>query len=96
MRNLLHEVLPAQIADKLLLGEPVLPEHFECITIFFSEIDGFSTISAESSPTEVMTLLNDLWTAYDQIIDKFDVYKADTIGNISVYIYVLFSLTAHK
>lgn len=81
MQDLLHEVLPAQIADQLLSGSPVLPEYFECISIYFSDIVGFTTISARSSPNEVMAFLNDLWTAFDNVMEKFDVYKVDTIGD---------------
>lgn len=82
MRVLLHEVLPPQIAEKLFNGEPVPPEYYECVTIYFSDIVGFTTISARSSPMEVMTLLNDLWLAFDSVIDKFNVYKVDTIGSV--------------
>lgn len=80
MRLLLNAVLPHQVAEKLLNGEPILPEFYECVTIYFSDIVGFTLISARSSPIEVMTFLNDLWLAFDDIIDKFDVYKVDTIG----------------
>lgn len=80
MRDLLHEVLPPQIAEKLFNKEPVPPEFFECITIYFSDICGFTTISAQSTPNEVMNLLNQLWTVFDRIIGKMDVYKVDTIG----------------
>src|SRR4051794_36468589 len=53
MRELLCEVLPPQIANKLLVGEEVLPEHFECVTVFFSDIVGFTTISAKLTPIQV-------------------------------------------
>lgn len=80
MRDLLNEVLPPQIAEKLLAGIPVLPETFDCISIYFSDIVGFTTISARSSPNEVMAFLNDLWLSFDTVIEKFQVYKVDTIG----------------
>lgn len=80
MRDLLNEVLPVQITEKLLAGIPVLPEQFECITVYFSDIVGFATISATSSPTEVMALLNDLFAMFDNVMGQFDVYKADAIG----------------
>lgn len=84
MRSLLNEVLPVQIADQLLNGFSVLPEQFECISVYFSDIVGFTTISAKSTPIEVMTLLNDLWLTFDSTIEKFDVYKVDTIGIVLI------------
>ncbi len=66
---------------KLLRGEMVEPEFFDMITIFFSDIVGFTIISSRSSPIQVMSLLNDLWTVFDKVVGKFDVYKVDTIGD---------------
>lgn len=81
MEELLNAVLPTQIASKLLNGETVAPELYENVTIFFSDIVGFTTISARSTPLEVMNLLNNIWIIFDQTIDLFDVYKVDTIGD---------------
>ena len=66
------------VANRLKEGQPVLAENFDAVTIFFSDIVGFTALCAESSPLQVVEMLNDLYSCFDNCVDKHDVYKVFT------------------
>jgi class 3 adenylate cyclase len=78
---LLLNILPRSIAERLRGGETVIADRFEDMAVLFADVVGFTELSASLAPIEVVTLLNEVFTACDQLADRFRLEKIKTVGD---------------
>lgn len=78
---LLLNILPQKVADDLKKTGRTEPERFDAVTILFSDIVGFTSISSTMDPKALINELNDIFTHFDTILDKYRCQRIKTIGD---------------
>lgn len=79
--KLLLNILPKAIADRLKQDTQAIADYFDNVTILFSDIVGFTPLSARLSAIELVNLLNLMFSLFDQLAQKYKVEKIKTIGD---------------
>ncbi len=78
---LLLNILPRTIAARLRGGETVIADRFDDMAVLFADVVGFTELSARLSATDVVGLLNDVFTLFDRLADRFGLEKIKTVGD---------------
>ena len=79
--QLLLNVLPAPIANRLRGGELSIADGFAEVTVAFADIVGFTALSSEMPPAKVVTLLNGLFSRFDEAAHELGIEKIKTVGD---------------
>ncbi|TPX32683.1 hypothetical protein SmJEL517_g04188 [Synchytrium microbalum] len=78
---LLEKMMPANVLEQIKNGQGTEAEEFQSVTVFFSDIANFGSLSNKASAKEMINILNALWREYDVVAKKWNVYKVETIGD---------------
>lgn len=79
--RLLLNIFPATIATQLKEESRILAEHFDSATVLFADIVGFTQLATQMSPLELVNLLNEIFSSFDQLTEKHGLEKIKTIGD---------------
>lgn len=79
--QLLLNILPQPIAERLKRDRATIADSFAEVTVLFADIVGFTEISAKISPPELVSLLNQIFSLFDQLADEHGLEKIKTIGD---------------
>jgi adenylate cyclase len=79
--NLLLNILPKEIAAILKDGNRTIADSFDGVSILFADLVGFTPLTAKMAPIEMVNLLNEIFSYFDGLVEKYDLEKIRTIGD---------------
>ncbi|MEA5519632.1 adenylate/guanylate cyclase domain-containing protein, partial [Limnoraphis robusta] len=79
--KLLLNVLPLSIANRLKDNDMRIANSHESVTVLFADIAGFTKLTSSISPTQLVELLSQLFSRFDQLVEKYGLEKIKTIGD---------------
>ena len=79
--RLLLNILPRPIADRLKGGERTIAESYQSVTVLFADLVGFTNLSSRTDAAEIVNMLNQIFTKFDQLVERHGLEKIKTIGD---------------
>lgn len=79
--QLLLSIFPAAIAQRLKRGEKNIAENISNVVVLFSDLKGFAQLSSSLTAYEIVSLLNDLVSSFDEAAERYGMEKIKTIGD---------------
>ena len=79
--RLLRNILPEQVAARLKTQPGSIAEMSPSVTILFADIVGFTGIASAMQPTHLISILNDVFTKFDELASRYGLEKIKTIGD---------------
>jgi len=82
--RLLNNMIPPHVVDLLRKGVSPIAEHHDNVTIIVTDIKGFTKFAAAISLCELVNVLNSMYSAFDEIITKWELHRVEIIGDAYV------------
>jgi adenylate cyclase len=79
--DLLHNILPGEIADRLKGGKMLIADDFAAASVLFADVVNFTPMSAGMVPAALVGLLNDVFTSFDELVAELGLEKIKTVGD---------------
>jgi adenylate cyclase len=79
--NLLLNILPIEIAAILRNENRIIADHYDSVSILFADIVGFTSLTARMAPVDLIKLLDEVFSYFDSLVEKYDVEKIRTMGD---------------
>lgn len=79
--NLLHNILPRTIARRLKDDPHAIAEKYPAVSVVFADLVGFTELSVQTSPIELVDLLNTIFSRFDDLAEEHGIEKIKTIGD---------------
>ena len=70
-----------EVAEILKVENRVVADHYESASILFADLVGFTPLTAEMEPVKMVELLNEIYSCFDDLVEKYDLEKIRTIGD---------------
>lgn len=79
--DLLFSILPRPIAELLKQKQQTIASSFDQVTVLFADLVAFTPLASQMDPIELVQLLNDIFSIFDRLVERFGVEKIKTIGD---------------
>lgn len=79
--DLLHNILPDDVAARLKSSPGPIADHYDEVSVLFADVVDFTPMSADMEPTELVELLNSIFSTFDGFVDELGLEKIKTVGD---------------
>jgi adenylate cyclase len=81
VEQLLHSMLPREVANRIQVGETSIADSHDEVCIIFADLSGFTELARRISPPHLVKMLNNLFSVFDLEAERLNIERIKTIGD---------------